>query len=34
MLKNTDLEKVERVTEAMLKMKRIDIKTLIDAYGN
>ena len=34
MLNDTDPEKVERVTEAMLKMKKIEIKTLIDAYAN
>jgi len=34
MLNDTDPEKVERVTEAMLKMKKIDIKTLIEVYSN
>jgi len=34
MLNDTDPEKVKRVTEAMLKMKKIEIKTLIDAYAN
>ena len=34
MLNDTDPEKVRRVIEAMLKMKKIDIKTLIEAYGN
>ena len=31
---NTYPEKVEIVTKAMLKTKKIDVKTLIDAYGN
>jgi predicted 3-demethylubiquinone-9 3-methyltransferase (glyoxalase superfamily) len=34
MLNDTDPEKVKRVTEAMLKMKKIEIKTLIEAYAN
>ena len=33
MLNDTDPEKVRRVTEAMLKMKKIDIETLVNAYG-
>jgi len=32
MLHEKDSEKSERVTEAMLKMKKIDIKTLKEAY--
>jgi predicted 3-demethylubiquinone-9 3-methyltransferase (glyoxalase superfamily) len=32
MLNDTDPEKVRRVTEAMLKMKKIDIETLLKAY--
>jgi predicted 3-demethylubiquinone-9 3-methyltransferase (glyoxalase superfamily) len=34
MLNDSDHEKVKRVTEAMLKMKKIDIKTLKQSYGN
>ncbi len=34
MLNDSDPEKVKRVTEAMLKMKKIDIKTLKQSYGN
>ncbi len=34
MLNDPNPEKVKRVTEAMLKMKKIDIPTLIAAYGN
>lgn len=34
MLNDPDPQKVKRVTEEMLKMKKIDIKTLIEAYGN
>ena len=33
MLNDSDPEKVRRVTEAMLKMKKIDIETLVNAYG-
>jgi predicted 3-demethylubiquinone-9 3-methyltransferase (glyoxalase superfamily) len=33
MLDDPDPEKVKNVTEVMLKMKKIDIKTLIEAYG-
>jgi len=32
MLHDKDQEKSERVTHAMLQMKKIDIKTLKDAY--
>ena len=34
MLNDSDPLKVKKVTEAMLKMKKIDIKTLKQAYGN
>lgn len=34
MLNDSDPEKVKRVTEAMLKMEKIDIKTLKQSYGN
>ena len=34
MLNDTDPLKVEKVTETMLKMKKIDIKTLKQAYGD
>ena len=33
MLNDTDPQRVRRVTEAMLKMKKIDIETLKKAYG-
>lgn len=33
MLNDTDPQRVRRVTEAMLKMKKIDIETLKNAYG-
>lgn len=32
MLKDKDKEKLARVTEAFLKMKKFDIKTLMEAY--
>jgi predicted 3-demethylubiquinone-9 3-methyltransferase (glyoxalase superfamily) len=32
MLQDEDSEKSERVTKAMLQMKKIDIKTLKEAY--
>jgi predicted 3-demethylubiquinone-9 3-methyltransferase (glyoxalase superfamily) len=34
MLSDQDREKAERVMQAMLKMKKIDIKGLKEAYAN